>query len=163
MALCTLLQLHRDKEGWPKDVFSYTVDHRVRPESQQEARVVGEWTTKMGTFTIMHAIELISGFRHRILQLREAWGNVGKHGKLETLLRNARMKVLLEQAEADNVDTILTGHHQDDQYETVLLRLARGSTIIGLGGIPSSRGCFFRPQLDYSKVCHLPTSLFCLF
>lgn len=55
MALCTLLQLHRDREGWPKDVFSYTVDHKVRPESQQEARLVGEWTTKMGMF--IHAIE----------------------------------------------------------------------------------------------------------
>lgn len=94
--------------------------------------------------------------------LKENWGNIGKHGQLETLLRDARMKVLLERAEADNVDTILTGHHQDDQYETVLLRLARGSTIIGLGGIPSSRGCFFRPQLDYSKVPSLPTSLFSL-
>lgn len=65
------------------------------------------------------------------------------------------MKVLLEQAATDNVDTILTGHHQDDQYETVLLRLARGSSIIGLGGIPSFRDCFFRPQLDYSKA-HTP-------
>jgi tRNA(Ile)-lysidine synthase len=94
--------------------------------------------------------------------LKEDWSNVGKqHGKLETLLRHARMKVLLEQAATDNVDTILTGHHQDDQYETVLLRLARGSTIVGLGGIPSFRDSFFRPQLAYSKVpspCPRPLS-----
>lgn len=51
MALCTLLGLHRDREGWPKDVFAYTVDHKVRPESQQEARLVREWVTKMGKFT----------------------------------------------------------------------------------------------------------------
>jgi tRNA(Ile)-lysidine synthase len=99
----------------------------------------------------------MSGFHHRILPLRGDWQVIPKQGNLEAVLREARLKILLERAEVDKVETILTGHHQDDQYETALMRLARGSAIIGLGGIPLSNSLFLRPQLDYSKV-HLTFS-----
>lgn len=48
MALCTLLKMHRENEAWPQTVFTYTVDHKVRPESHEEATMVGEWVRKMG-------------------------------------------------------------------------------------------------------------------
>jgi tRNA(Ile)-lysidine synthase len=99
---------------------------------------------------------LISGFYHRVLSLPGDLQNILKQGNLETVLREARLRILLERADMDNVDTILTGHHQDDQYETALIRLARGSTIVGLGGISISNDRFLRPQLDYSKVFLYP-------
>ena len=103
---------------------------------------------------------LISGFYHRVLELEGNWQTVPGKGNLETVLREARRKILLDCADMDQVDTILTGHHQDDQYETALIRLARGSTIVGLGGIATSNGRFLRPQLEYSKVpCNLTTYL----
>jgi len=48
MALCTLLKLHREREGWPESIFAYTIDHKVRPESHQEATMVGNWIRTMG-------------------------------------------------------------------------------------------------------------------
>jgi tRNA(Ile)-lysidine synthase TilS/MesJ len=48
MALCTLLKLHREREGWPESVFAYTIDHKVRPESHREATMVSEWIRRMG-------------------------------------------------------------------------------------------------------------------
>lgn len=78
--------------------------------------------------------------------------NKGKSENLETVLRTARLELLSKAAKDDSVETILTAHHQDDQYETVIQRLASGSTFAGLGGIPIKNGIFRRPLLDYPKV-----------
>jgi hypothetical protein len=48
MALCSLLREHRKTTGWPKTLFAYTLDHKVRPESTSEANMVGQWVKKMG-------------------------------------------------------------------------------------------------------------------
>jgi tRNA(Ile)-lysidine synthase TilS/MesJ len=48
MTLCTLLREHREKEGWPKKVFAYTIDHNVRAGSANEARTVRDWVIQMG-------------------------------------------------------------------------------------------------------------------
>ena len=52
----------------------------------------------------------------------------------------------------DALQYVLTGHHQDDQYETILQRIAWGSGPAGLGGIPPVNDCFIRPLLAYPKV-----------
>jgi tRNA(Ile)-lysidine synthase len=65
----------------------------------------------------------------------------------EEALRQARYEkfelILREQPAAK----IATAHNLDDQIETVLMRLARGSRLHGLGGIPVKRGAFIRPLL----------------
>ena len=71
---------------------------------------------------------------------------------VETIFRAERLELLLHAFNRDSLGMILTGHHQDDQYETVLMRLASGSTFAGLGGIPPENGPFRRPLLDYPKV-----------
>jgi tRNA(Ile)-lysidine synthase TilS/MesJ len=94
---------------------------------------------------------LITGFTHRILNLSLALKEMPSN--LETVLRNERLALLIVNAKRDGLDTILTGHQQDDQYETVIQRLSFGSTLAGLGGIPIESGFFVRPQLDFPKVC----------
>jgi tRNA(Ile)-lysidine synthase len=73
-------------------------------------------------------------------------------GNLEAVLRTERFQILTDAAKEDQVDQILQGHHSDDQYETLIQRLAWGSTLAGLGGIPPSNGRFRRPLLGFSKV-----------
>ena len=72
---------------------------------------------------------------------------------LESAARRARYDFLARTLERDEV--LLTGHHQDDQVETVLLRLLRGSGIPGLSGIadrqPFGNGLLLRPLLDLSR------------
>ena len=153
MALCILLAKHRENEGWPQSVFAYTIDHGVRQESSQEAKTVGELVTSMGISQNM--TWLTRGFSHRIVKLSPAMqSELSKQtpGDLETILRTERIELLSNAAKEDSLETILTGHHQNDQYETVLQRLAWGSTLAGLGGIPPINGVFRRPLLDYPKV-----------
>src|SRR5690606_29120731 len=74
-------------------------------------------------------------------------------GGLEEAARNARYDEFAEFLEVG--DCLLSAHHQNDQAETFLLRLIRGSGTRGLAGIPLSRqvgeGYIFRPLLSFSR------------
>jgi tRNA(Ile)-lysidine synthase len=71
----------------------------------------------------------------------------------EEAARNARYAALKPLLEKD--DALLFAHHADDQLETVLLQLFRGSGLKGLAGMPSStpfgQGMLLRPLLNVSK------------
>lgn len=67
----------------------------------------------------------------------------------ESDLRDARYAALLEALDPGEV--LLTAHTSDDQAETVLLNLLRGSGLPGLGGIPRRRGRIERPMLDFTR------------
>ena len=75
---------------------------------------------------------------------------------LENAAREHRYRLLAEAAEQDGVRYVATAHTQNDQVETVLFRLMRGSGMRGLAGIPSSRMLtpavtLVRPLLDCSR------------
>ncbi len=69
----------------------------------------------------------------------------------ETRARAARYAFLHDAAEQMRADRIATGHHADDQVETVLLRLIRGTGVDGLAGIPERRGALVRPLLHFRR------------
>jgi tRNA(Ile)-lysidine synthase len=68
---------------------------------------------------------------------------------LEARARHARYTAIETDLEADEV--VLTGHTADDQAETVLMRLLRGSGAGGLAGIPAERGPWRRPFLMFGR------------
>ena len=59
-----------------------------------------------------------------------------EHNNLESIARRERYRWFLQLARAENAAWIATGHTTDDQAETVLFRLLRGSGVLGLGGVP---------------------------
>ncbi len=77
------------------------------------------------------------------------------HGSLEDAARKKRYAVLLEQTESWGARHVLTGHTADDQAETVLFRLVRGSGLRGLAGIPRVRrfgpAALTRPLLAFFR------------
>lgn len=70
---------------------------------------------------------------------------------LEEIAREERYRIYREQVEKLGADKILTAHNQDDNTETVLLNLIKGTGVKGLTGIPIKRSNIIRPILCLSK------------
>lgn len=70
---------------------------------------------------------------------------------IETAARELRRELLLKTAEKYNCQRIATGHTLNDQAETVLMHVVRGSGLAGLKGIPPINGRFIRPLLGISR------------
>jgi tRNA(Ile)-lysidine synthase len=119
----------------PWSVVGVTVDHGLREESAEVAtRVVGQMAG-------LGADETAS---IRVSVSADGQG-------LEAAARQARYAVLEEIADRFGSTTVLLGHTLDDQAETVLLGLTRGSGGRSLAGMRRQFGVFRRPLLDLTR------------
>jgi len=140
LAVNELVPQHLDLQ-----VIVVHLDHGLRKRSQEDE----EWVTA-----------LAAQFGNEIVSAR---ANVKKRAKetsdnLEQAARLARYEFFGQTAAEQNVKLILTAHTMDDQAETVLLRLLRGSGADGLGGIepvrtlkPQSEVLLVRPLLSWAR------------
>lgn len=101
-----------------REIAVATVDHGLRPEARDEALLVGEWARAQG-------------FAHHTL----TWTGVKPKTRIQERARAARYELLAQCAHAIGAATIVTAHHADDQAETILFRLTRGSGVAGLAGM----------------------------
>jgi tRNA(Ile)-lysidine synthase len=119
-------------------LIAVTIDHGLRQESAGEAAAVGRLAKQLAV-------------PHRILK----WTGVKSKSGIQQNARRARYGLLAQAARAAGAAHILTAHTLDDQAETVLMRMARGSGIGGLGGMArrSRRDglILLRPFLDLPK------------
>jgi len=99
-------------------LLAVTVDHALRPESAREARAVKRLAGKLG-------------IRHRTLR----WTGSKPATALQEEGRHVRYQLLAAAARGAGAPCVLTAHTLDDQAETVLLRMARGSGLSGLGAM----------------------------
>tara|TARA_Y100001970_G_C14258231_1_gene877256 strand:+ start:3909 stop:5276 length:1368 start_codon:yes stop_codon:yes gene_type:complete len=100
-----------------------TVDHSLRPDSKKEAMQVKSWLSEIK-------------MPHRILCWNEA--NKSNSG-IQKSAREARLRLMCEWCRKQGYINLLLAHHQDDQAETFMLRLAAGSGVDGLASMPRSR------------------------
>ena len=114
------------------------VDHALRLESAEEARWVASQVRTLGLEVAVlnwEAAQITSGVQERA--------------------RQARYSLMAGFAHANGLDALVTAHHLDDQAETLLMRLGRGSGIDGLAGIPQMGQWaglkVVRPFLELSK------------
>jgi tRNA(Ile)-lysidine synthase len=101
-------------------LVAVTIDHGLRPESAAEARAVKRLAGRLGV-------------RHRTLR----WSGQKPKTGLQQAARIARYGLLAAFARTVRANHILTAHTLDDQAETVLIRMSRGSGISGLCGMRS--------------------------
>lgn len=134
-SLALLLLAHA---ALPDRVEAATVDHGLRPESRDEALYVGE---------------ICAGLvcPHTILPVAVPNGPAG----LQAEARRARYEALAGWAAERGIFVLATAHHADDQAETLLMRLRRGSGVTGLSGVRARRIegdlSVVRPLLGWTK------------
>lgn len=100
-------------------VVAATVDHGLRAASADEAGQVADLCARLGV-------------EHAIL----TWTGWDQQGNLQDAARKARYDLLGQWARARGCDQVWLGHTADDQAETFLMRLARGSGVDGLAAMP---------------------------
>ncbi|MGJ8535649.1 MAG: tRNA lysidine(34) synthetase TilS [Parasphingopyxis sp.] len=114
-------------------IAAITVDHGLRPEASDEAEHVAAICAQLD---VPHSIRTPP---------QPITGN------LQSAARAARYALLEEWAMREHLRWIATAHHADDQLETVLMRLMRGSGIDGLSAIRPVNGKIIRPLLRFRK------------
>ena len=102
------------------------LDHRLRKSSSKDAKWVADLAAKLG-------------FRSVIGRAKVLDDAAENNDNLEQAARKARYAFLERTARKVSAHYILTGHTMDDQAETVLMRLMRGSASFGLGGMEAVR------------------------
>ena len=134
-SLALLLLAH---EALPGRIAAATVDHGLRSASAGEAAMVARACAGLG---IPHAVLAVA---------------VGP-GNVQAQARVARYAALADWAAAAGLAALATAHHADDQAETLLLRLNRGSGVAGLAGVrarglvPGTQLPLLRPLLSFRR------------
>ncbi len=122
----------------PPPLYVATVDHGLRKDSRGEAEMVARWAAGLA---LPHAILV--------------WEGVKPKSRIQERAREARYNLLFEYAAKIGADHVMTAHHAEDQAETILFRLLRGSGVSGLSGMASSserNGLILaRPLLAHAK------------
>ncbi|MBU6268042.1 MAG: tRNA lysidine(34) synthetase TilS [Sphingomonadales bacterium] len=134
-SLALLLLAHA---ALPGRIAAATVDHGLRAEAAAEAAFVADICATLG-------------IPHATLRVVVAAGNV------QSEARAARYAALAQWLESEGLAALATAHHADDQAETLLLRLNRGSGVAGLAGVrararvPGTAHALIRPLLEWRR------------
>lgn len=120
MALCLLADRWARARGG--EAVALSVDHRLRPESTAELRQVSGWLAARG-----------------IAHHTARWGGPHPSSGIQAAARAARYALLESLAAEAGVLHLALAHQMEDQAETVLMRLAKGTGVDGLAGIAAIR------------------------
>ncbi|WP_372964093.1 tRNA lysidine(34) synthetase TilS [Marinobacter sp.] len=121
------------------EITALHVNHQLQPNHEQTEQFCRDVCAKLGVPIVVERVEVTV-----------AENGVGG---LEEAARSARYQVFKKQVGENEL--LLMAHHADDQAETVLFRLLRGSGVNGLSGMPRSRslgrGQLYRPWLEVGR------------
>ena len=116
-----------------KKLYALGVNHQLRSEATCELAHAERLAARLNiSFSITHVA-------------------VSKRGNLLHAARSVRYAALKDYAQTVGATHIALGHNANDQVETVLWRLLRGSSMSALGGIPKKRGLIIRPLHAISR------------
>ena len=131
--------------GWALDkgvnIHALTVDHGLRPEAKAEAE------------NVANLCKSYSGIAHKTLEWHQ---KEEASSRMQERAREARYQLISDYMKSHSIKYLFLGHHMDDQAETFLFRLAKGSGLKGLSCMPEMREMdngitLCRPLLDVLK------------
>ena len=137
-SMCLLHYLFANKRQWGIEVCAVNVDHQIRDNSADDSSFVESFCKTNGILCYKFAINV---------------PQIAKEQKtgLEETARTARYKVFETLLQKGLASKIAIAHHQQDQVETVLLNIFRGTGLKGASGIKHVQNGFVRPFLNTSK------------
>jgi tRNA(Ile)-lysidine synthase len=127
VALLRCLHWLSQRRGWSLHLIVGHVQHHLRPEAEIEAQFVRDLAASLGL-----------PFERADLDLTVP-NRVDRSSNLEARARVQRYQALHSMAIRHDCPEIVVAHHSDDQLETLLMRLLRGSSVRGLSGMPWRR------------------------
>lgn len=136
----TLLHLlYRYRKRFGIDMLAVHLNHNFRPgDAERDAEYVRTFCDRIGIPCIIEFYDVPAMAKNENLSPEQA-GRKARYGLFHRVMKER------------NFNKIAVAHNRDDQVETVLMRLMRGSGIEGLGGIQPVRGCIIRPLLNISR------------
>ncbi len=136
----TLLHLLCNLTEYRLDIWAVYINHSLRPlENIQEEQLLENIGKEWGIKTHKVTIDIPGKLK-------------AKPDSLELVAREERYRIFREFREQIGADKVALGHHLDDQVETILYRIIRGTGIDGLAGIPVTRdGFYIRPLLEVTR------------
>jgi tRNA(Ile)-lysidine synthase len=137
----SLLYLLKEmQEEFRFDLTIAHMDHMARgEESAEDARFVEALGRKLGLATFVEKVN-VGEAKETLKTSFQETGRILRYRFLEATLKNIHGTKLA------------LGHTADDQVETFLINLLRGSGLTGLAGMPEMRGAVFRPLIDCTRV-----------
>lgn len=137
IALLTIL--NKLKEKWNIKLYVAHINHRIRKEAEEETEYVKDFCAKIGVEIYIKEINVEEEAKRLKIGTEEAGRNI----------RYAFFEEVLEKVGANK---IATAHQKNDNAETVLMNIMRGTSIAGLKGIEKVRdGKFIRPLIECSR------------
>ncbi len=131
----SMVMLHMFVTMNPKpNFFVVTVNHHLRKEASKDCKFVADYCKKFGVECKIFNVD-VPTYCKAMKVSEETGARLLRQGVLNSL----------------DVDWVCTAHHADDNAETVLMHLIRGSGANGSEGIRRESGKFLRPMLSYSR------------
>ena len=138
-SVCLLLLLKELAEELDIRVTAVHVNHGLRgTEADEDEAFVQDLAEKAGIPCVVKRVDAGTFREQERLSLEEA-------------ARILRYRALEEVRAALDADLIAAAHHLEDQAETVLLQMLRGSGLRGLSGMRPKNGCLIRPMLPFTR------------
>ncbi len=138
-SVCLAVILDKLREDFNLSLSAVYIDHSLRPDEVKKELEFCEGLCK----------ELRIGFHRRTLDVKQYAEDAGLN--LQEAARELRYAAFEEVALSINAGGIALGHNADDQAETVMMRLFRGSGRKGMTGIPPVRKKIIRPLIEIER------------
>ncbi len=130
--------LNNIKDEYNLTLYAFHLDHNLRNESKDDARFVDEICSKNDVTLFSYSLDIASISKE-------------KKESIELTARKKRYELIDDIMVEQQIDYLATAHHMDDNVETFLLHLFRGSGTKGLSAMKEVDGNIIRPLIQYSK------------
>ena len=126
------------KEEYSLEIFLIYINHNLREDVGNDLKFVREFSEENNVPLYIESVNV------------KEYAAENKKS-IELAARELRYEAIERTLKNINYDRIATGHNLDDNIETFIFRLVRGTSLKGLKGIPKERGNIIRPILQFEK------------